>query len=322
MSVNMNASHPLSKRLLPITPELALIGLLSVFYGPLLWHWVEGWLNKSISIQHEYFSHGLLGLPLAAYLTWEKRQAWQQLEDQFNPLGLVPAGLALWLYSSGLSDWMNLSLPLLLIGVCLLFKGIPGCKLLAFPLTLVTLATPTQLPYLIEPYILPLQSFIAAIAGFILLQLGTDVAVDGIYITINGQLVEVAPHCAGLKMLFTSLYMGLVLTYWSGLYLSRIRTGLFFISILLVSVIGNILRNTILSFFHGHQMDAAFDWLHESWGGDVYSALMLGSLVLLVRFIQQWQLPSTSAAIPPTDDIPQTDIPQTGLPPQRLPYDF
>jgi cyanoexosortase B len=326
MDANTNASPPLSRRPFSITPELALIGLLSIFYAPLLWHWSEGWLNKSISIQHEYFSHGLLGLPLAAYLTWEKRQAWQQLSDQINPLGILITGLALWLYRSGLSDWMNLSLPLILIGLCLLLKGIPGCKLLAFPLALVALATPTQLPYLIEPYILPLQSFIAQIAGFILLQIGTDVAVDGIYITINEQLVEVAPHCAGLKMLFTSLYMGMVLTYWSGLYTARIRTGIFFVGILLVSVVGNIARNTILSFFHGHQMDAAFHWLHESWGGDVYSALMLGSLVLLVRMIQSWRPHNLPTASDTSDDGPSpnaTDIDdQPTLPPQRRPYDF
>ena len=103
---------------------------------------------------------------------------------------------------------------------------------------------------------------------------------------MNDQLVEVAPHCAGLKMLFTSLYMGLVITYWTGIYNSRLRTGIFFVGIILVSVIGNILRNTILTFFHGHSMSEAFHWLHESWGGDVYSAGMLGSLILIVNAIQ------------------------------------
>jgi len=41
-----------------------------VLYGPLLWHWVDGWVSKSISIQHEYFSHGILGIPLAFKLVW------------------------------------------------------------------------------------------------------------------------------------------------------------------------------------------------------------------------------------------------------------
>ena len=43
------------------TNELIIISFLLILYGPLLYHWVwDGWVNKSISIQHEYFSHGML----------------------------------------------------------------------------------------------------------------------------------------------------------------------------------------------------------------------------------------------------------------------
>ena len=54
----------LTNRALPKIPlEPIILALLGILYTPLLWHWVDGWLNKSISIQHEYFSHGLLGIP-------------------------------------------------------------------------------------------------------------------------------------------------------------------------------------------------------------------------------------------------------------------
>ncbi len=268
--------------------EGIILGLLSILYAPLLWHWVDGWLNKSISIQHEYFSHGLLGIPLAAYLVWERRSHWQALSTHAHWLALPLLGGAIAFYSSGLVDLMNLSFPMLLAGLLLALKGFSGLRLCAFPWLLVMLSTPTQLPYLIEPYVLPLQSFIASVAGFILLQFDVDVQVDGIYLSVNEQLVEVAPHCAGLKMLFTGLYMGLVLAYWTGLYRSRLRTSLFFIGIIAVSVVGNIIRNATLTFFHGAQMDSAFDWLHESWGGDLYSAAMLGMLIVLVRLLERY----------------------------------
>ena len=265
-----------------------MLGLIAVLYGPLLWYWVDGWLDKSISIQHEYFSHGLLGIPFAAYLVWERRSQWQALPYQIHWLGFVLMAIAAGFYGSNLVDTINLSLPILLAGTLLTLKGWPGFKLNAFPWVLVLLSTPTQLPYLIEPYILPLQSFIASIAGFILLQFDMDVQVDGIYLSVGEQLVEVAPHCAGLKMLFTSLYMGLILAYWTGLNRSRLRTSLFFGGILAVSVAGNIIRNATLTFFHGSQMDAAFHWLHDSWGGDLYSAAMLGLLVVLVRLLERY----------------------------------
>ncbi|MEM9904168.1 MAG: cyanoexosortase B [Cyanobacteria bacterium P01_D01_bin.44] len=293
--------------------ELYMGGLLALLYVPLMWHWVDGWLNKSISIQHEYFSHGLLGIPFAIYLAWDARRRWQQLDDRLHPAGVAFLVLAILFYGSGTADLMNLSLPLMLIGLCWSLKGTAGLRLQAFPLMLIGLATPTQLPYLIEPYILPLQRFIAAIAGFILLQLGIDVEVNEIYLSVNQQLVEVAPHCAGLKMLFTSFYMGLILTYWAGLYVSKLRTGLFFIGIVFVSVTGNILRNTLLSFFHGHSMENAFHWLHESWGGDLYSAVMLGSLILLVRLIERFV--PTHLNLQRVEPVAATTQPRT-------PYDF
>lgn len=274
-------------------------------YAPVLWHWVDGWLNKTISIQHEYFSHGLLGIPFAAYLAWGNRDRWNDLAPRLHWAGPVALGIGLVFYLSRLADWMNLSFPLVLIGLCLSLKGLPGLRLMGFPLVLIVLATPSQLPYLIEPYILPLQHFIASVAGFILLQAGIDVTVDQIYLRVNDQMVEVAPHCAGLKMMFTSLYVGLMMIYWTGLGRSRLRTGLFISSIVGVSVVGNIIRNALLSYFHGTSNTAAFDWLHESWGGDVYSALMLSLLIVLLRWIQTY--------IPERLDLHRADPPNAAL---------
>ena len=317
----MLASKP--KALLPI--EGIVIGLVGVLYTPLLWHWVDGWLNKSISIQHEYFSHGLLGIPFAAFLVWERRSQWNTLPAAVHwsayPLLLLAAAF----YSSGLLDFMNLSFPLAIAGLLLALKGKAGFRLCLFPWILVLLSTPTQLPYLIEPYILPLQSFIASVAGFILLQFDVNVQVDGIYLSVGGQLVEVAPHCAGLKMLFTSLYMGLILTYWTGLNRSRLKTSLFFVGILFVGVMGNIIRNTVLTYFHGAQMDKAFDWLHESWGGDLYSAAMLGMLVVIIRLLEQYapdslSLAAAGSAHPPEAAINTVSNPPTSPKPPRQDY--
>lgn len=280
-----------------------LLGLLVVMYAPLLWHWVDGWLNKSISIQHEYFSHGLIGLPFAAYIAWGKRTRWHSLPDDPHPAGLGLLAMGGVLYASQLPDWMNFSFPLVLAGVCITLKGLAGLRLMAFPLALVVFATPSQLPYLIEPYILPLQHFIASVAGFLLIQGGMDVTVDQIYLRVNDQMVEVAPHCAGLKMLFTSLYVALMLVYWNEVWRSRFQTVVFFVSTIVISVVGNILRNTILSYLHGTGNEAGFYWLHDSWGGDTYSALMLLSLIFVLRLIQTYVPETFSLNIKPGDAV-------------------
>ncbi|MFM7881220.1 MAG: cyanoexosortase B, partial [Microcystis panniformis] len=180
-----------------------MIGFLAVIYGPVIFHWYDGWLNKSISTEHEYFSHGLIGLPYAAYIVWQNRKKWQRLEDRSHPLGAFLLTLGAILYLLGSSLWVSMSFPIILAGICLWLKGREGFKLQGFPLLLTALATPNPIPYLIAPYTLPLQVFIAACSGFILQQAGLDVSVDGVYIAVEGRMVEVAPYCAGLKMLFT-----------------------------------------------------------------------------------------------------------------------
>lgn len=261
------------------------LGLLAILYAPLLIHWYDGWLNKSINIEHEYFSHGIIGLPFAAYISWSKRKKWQRIPDSFNPWGGFILVLGIIFYNTGVAELVSFSFPMVLAGICLCFKGIPGLKLQTFPLFLVFFATPNSVPYLITSWTLPLQKFIAVMAGFILTQFGMDVAVEEIYLSVGGRLVEVAPYCAGLKMLFTTLYVGSMLLYWTDNHRNTKRVTILLSSAVIISVIANIIRNTVLTFFHGTGRDQLFVWLHDSWGGDLYSAMMLGIIVLLINFL-------------------------------------
>ncbi|MEA5618098.1 cyanoexosortase B [Cronbergia sp. UHCC 0137] len=268
--------------------NLSIISILLLLYAPLIWHWFDGWLHKNISTEHEYFSHGIIGLPYAAYLVWIYRKKWQRLPTINHPFSFFILLIGGIFYVSGVTDWVNLSLPIILAGLCLSFKGIPGLKMQIFPLLLVFLATPTALPYLIAPYTLPLQSFIAGTAGFIINQFGMAVTVEGINLYVGGRIVEVAPYCAGLKMLFTTLYVSLMLLYWTNT-LSYRRLTLTFLSMsITISVTANIIRNTILTFFHGTNQDTAFAWLHDGWGGDLYSGCMLLLLVPLLNWLSNY----------------------------------
>jgi cyanoexosortase B len=279
----MAMQQQLKNRHTPQLLSLTILGVLVLLYAPILLHWLDGWLHKNISTEHEYFSHGLIGLPFAAYLVWLQRKQWQRLPDIIHPLGAVLLLVGGVFYLSGVAEWVNLSLPAILAGLCLWFKGMPGLKLQGFPLILVFFATPTAGPYLIAPYTLPLQSFIAGTAGFILNQFGMEVTVEGINLFVGGRIVEVAPYCAGLKMLFTTMYVSLMLLYWTGNLSSRRITNWFLVIAILISISANIVRNTILTFFHGTGQEAAFKWLHDGWGGDLYSGCMLLLLVPLLN---------------------------------------
>ncbi|WP_013323790.1 cyanoexosortase B [Gloeothece verrucosa] len=265
------------KNLLP----LSIVALMVLLYGPIIWHWYDGWANKSINIEHEYFSHGLIGLPYAVSIVWIERHQWQKLKNNHHPLGGILLGLAAAFYLTGNPTWVNLSFPVMLTGICLWLKGIPGLKLLWFPLLLVLLATPNPAPYLITPYTLPLQQFIAGVAGFILMQFGFNVSVDGIYLAVDGKSVEVAPYCAGLKMLFTSLYVSLLLVHWTGTLKNVKKVIFMLIGAGGISIIANIIRNSLLSIFHGTGQEDKFIFLHEGSGGDIYSVIMLMMIIVL-----------------------------------------
>ena len=96
-----------------------MLGLLILLYAPLLFHWTHGWLKKSISIEHDYFSHALIGLPYAAYVIWQNRETWSTLPggtgayggvDRWAGLGVIL--LSAVLYVSGLPEAINQGLYL------------------------------------------------------------------------------------------------------------------------------------------------------------------------------------------------------------------
>lgn len=266
---------------------LAIIVIFVILYGPILIHWLDGWLHKNISTEHEYFSHGIIGLPFALYLVWINRKKWQRLPDITNPLGLLLIIISMIFYLSGVTEWVNLSLPTILTGICLWLKGISGFKLHSFTLLLVFLATPTSLPYIIAPYTFPLQIFIASTVGFILSQTNLQIVVDGINIYANGKIVEVAPYCAGLKMLLTTIYVSLILLHWTETLSSRRISIGFLCTAMSLSVTANIIRNSLLTWFHGTDQENLFVWLHDSWGGDMYSACFLLSLIPLLNWMNR-----------------------------------
>jgi cyanoexosortase B len=283
--------------------ELILLALLIILYLPLIIYWYDGWLNKTISIEHEYFSHGLIGLPFSAYIIWTQRKKWSRLNDHSHPLGAVGLGIATLFYLSQVPELINLSFPIILIGICLWLKGIPGLKLQAFPLLFITLSTPNSVPYLIAPFTLPLQQFIATVAAFILIHLGFNVNVENIYLSVDGRYVEVAPYCAGLKMLFTSLYVALLLLYWTDNIYYKKRTIYLLSGTVFISVVANIIRNTVLTYFHGTGQDNMFAWLHEGWGGDLYSALMLGTIIILLKLLEKWDIGGDNGSIQPIVEV-------------------
>ena len=98
-------------------------------------------------------------------------------------------------------------------------------------------------------------------------------------------------------MLFTSIYVSLMLLYWTDNHRNQQKVSLLLIGAITISVTANIIRNTLLTFFHGTGQDKLFYWLHDSWGGDVYSALMLGTIIVLLNFLDRGSTQASKSEI-------------------------
>lgn len=268
-----------------------IVVLLALIYLPLMGHWYDGWLHKNIGIEHEYFSHGLLGLPYAGYLVWQGRKKWARLPDKANFFGLIFVLIACLFYTTKVTDLINLSFPIILLGICLFYKGLAGLKLYTIPLILVFFATPNSLPYLIEPYAMPLQKLIAWMAGSLLQLMGFALIIKDNQLYIDSKIVEVAPHCAGLKMLFTSLYVSLIFLQLTGVMRHWKISLLLVLFTALLSVTANIIRNTLLTMFYGTGQAHNFEWLHEGTGGDIYSGLTLIILFFIIKYTAKYKIP-------------------------------
>jgi len=91
------------------------------------------------------------------------------------------------------------------------------------------------------------------------------------------------------------------LLYWRDLIGDRNRSLLVIIGAMIISIIGNVCRNAILAFFHGTDQAGAFYWFHDSWGGDLYSVVMLGIIFGWLLIVENYQLNLTK-----TDTITST----------------
>lgn len=142
--------------------------------------------------------------------------------------------------------------------------------------------------YLIEFYVLFLQKFIVGVVGFILMYLYMNVIIEEIYIYVGGRIVEVVFYCVGLKMLFISFYVFLMLFDQIGVIKSCVKIIFLLISVVLFSVSVNILRNIMLIIFYGIGQDEVFYWLYDGWGGDMYFVCMLVLLILIMNWVNNF----------------------------------
>lgn len=265
---------------------LGLVLLLAYFgeWKNLYWTWVNS----------PEMNHGLLAIPVAAFMVW-------RLRDRLAKIPVIPGtwGLALVLGAIAIaaigaaSRWVfasQVSILITLFGGLVYLYGTKVVRGLAYPLCVVALMIPP--PSFVYTWVtFRLQLFASWAAERCLDVLGYTVLREGNVLEIVGERLLVAEACSGIRSFLTLFFFFLVYCFFF-VRSNRMR-ALIVAATLPITVIGNILRLVATAIVAHTDRALAHGILHESAG---YAILAIGAVlgILLHRALdrqkQEWRL--------------------------------
>lgn len=274
-------------------PVVAAVASFAVLYADAFRSLVRDWLHD------DNYSHGLLIVPIALYLVWERRDALARAPRTPSRWGLVLVAASLLATVAGTlgAEMFLARAPLIgvLAGGVLYVLGWQHLRLLQFPLALLVLMVP--LPSLIfNQLAFPLQLLASAAGESGLHVLDIPVLREGNIIMLAGTTLEVAEACSGIRSLVSLLTLGLVYAYYMD---SRVWVrATLVVSTVPIAVLANAVRvagTGIAAHYYGS--DAAEGFLHTFSGWLVFG-VALGAMFLLqgvIAWLRPEPLPTTLA---------------------------
>ncbi len=226
------------------------------------------------------YSHGILVLPVAAYLLWQRPGDWRPARLAPSWLGplLTLAGVALRLLGEVAVEQFTQRLSLLVVaaGLAASLWGRPGLRAWAYPLAYAGLMIP--LPgVLYSTLSFPLRQLATAASAEGLALAGLPVFRDGNVIHLARASLEVVDACSGIRSLLSLTAVSGALAYVA---LPGWRRRLLLLAATLpVALLANILRLLATGFLaerYGQQVADGF--LHTVSGVGVF---LVGTLAIL-----------------------------------------
>jgi exosortase len=255
--------------------SLALLGLLT--WPVWRWLWGEWWSN-------DYYSHGPLILPVAAYLAWRR---WpppsERARDDQSGLIVLAGGVGLFLLFSTLKATYLAAFATIVIlaGLVWTFGGLKLLRRLAFPLTFLGLMVP--LPF-VERATLPLALWTGACSGWLAGRLGLAATVNGAAITLPDTTLVIGAPCSGINSIISLITLTTLAAYvlrgplWGRLVLVGLAVPL--------AMLGNILRvANLLWVAHYLGDEAAFHFYHD-YSGPLFFVVAMLLLIPLARLLR------------------------------------
>jgi exosortase len=188
-----------------------IVAELTFLYAPtVVWLWHRWTLSVW---QH---AHGLLIVPMVAYLVWRELGDHKQLAVSANAWGffiLAPA-LMLHMLDAGMHTELlsAVSLFIALPGLALLFLGSERTKSILFPLVFLFFTLPIPL-VVTEPLHMMLREIATAASAYVIPKFGIPVFVEGTTLHIPRGSLQVADACSGFSTLYASLAIACLVAY-------------------------------------------------------------------------------------------------------------
>lgn len=258
------------------------VALLALLTAPVWrWLWSEWWSN-------DYYSHGVLILPIALFLAWRRLRnagelSWSSMQGDNRGLLLLAFSLAAYLFL--LTDKALYLAAFAMIGIVAglvwTLGGSVMARRLVFPLAFLALMIP--LPF-IERATLPLAQFTGLCSGTLMSWLGLDVTVNGVAVTLPNADLVIGAQCSGINSMITLLTLTTLLAYiFEGPLWGRLMLVLLAVPLALA---GNIVRVANLLVVARHVgIDTAFDFYHN-YSGIVVFFLALLLMIPITRLLQ------------------------------------
>jgi exosortase len=198
-------------RILAVTAAV-LVAAVGWLYAGVLPGLVRQWAND------DDYSHGFFVIPLAAFFTWERRDALIRASRRPSHVGLILLACSLACFVAGQLGSELFLTRVSLVGVVaalvLFIAGWEHLRILAFPIGFLLLMVP--LPEIIFNRIaFPLQMLASRVGEAVIAASGVPVLREGNVLMLPGRTLEVAEACSGIRSLITLLMLAIVLGYFT-----------------------------------------------------------------------------------------------------------
>ncbi|QID18544.1 exosortase A [Nitrogeniibacter mangrovi] len=262
---------------------LMLVAVWSLLLWPTLNDMIQLWLRS------ETFAHGLVVMPIAAYLVWSRRQQLVGVMPQPAWIMLAPFLLALTAWSAGVAFSVagveHFAGVLVLITMVWLCAGHEFFRVIAFPMGFLLFMAP------VGDFLIPVMMQQTAQFTVEALRLsGIPVYQEGTHFVVPNGSWSVVSACSGIRYLIASLMVGVLYAYLN--YRSLKKRLLFVLVALLVPIVANWVRAyliVLLGYLSGNTLAVGVDHL-------IYGWVFFGFVVLLMFWIgNRWADPSGEA---------------------------